>query len=432
MDSAIKEISKKDNFLKHLQSSNLKVASESLASDGLKALEGLEFPKTSSEDWKYTRTGRISKLQFAAENTVTAVAVKSIPELISNRLVFVNGVFDDSQSTLTAGQTGVSISTLRDATQNYPNAVGAHLGQIVSSNQDIFTAINSAYNQDGLFLEVEKNTRLNQAIEVVLISTGNQIISNIRNLIVLNEGAEAHVIIRIESENGENNLINGVSECFVGQNASLQIDKLQLQGEECFQVFTEEVSQEKDSKFSIRTFTHSSDWVRNNLHISLNGSNSESNLSGAYMLEGKQHVDNHTVVDHKVPHCISKELYKGLIDDKSTGVFNGKVFVRPDAQKTEAYQSNANILLSDDASMNSKPELEIYADDVKCSHGSTTGQFDEDAVFYLKARGLDTRSAYMLLTTAFIGEVVQQVENTALKNYITRHMNLGEIYLDLE
>jgi len=432
MESVVKEISKKEGFLKSLESEKATVASDLLSAQGHKELLNHNFPTTALEDWKYTRTSRINKLQFNIEEEVQPFQNQAIPDLDCVRLVFVNGVYDDKQSSKITEQAGVVLSTLRQAVNAGQPAVQSHLGSLSIGKSDFFNAINASYNQDGLFLHVSKNVKSDKPIEVVFVSAANQTISNPRNLILLEEGAEAHVILRIESQDCDESLVNGVSECFVASNASLQIDKLQLDSERTFQIFTEEIAQEKDSRFAIRTFIHTADWVRNNLNIQLNGINAETSLSGAYILEGKQHVDNHTVVDHKVPHCVSRELYKGLIDDNSTAVFNGKVFVREDAQKTEAYQSNANILLSDDATINSKPELEIYADDVKCSHGSTTGQFDGDAVFYLKSRGLDTRSAYKLLTTAFIGEVVQEVNSIPLKTYITRKMNLGAVYLDLE
>ena len=204
------------------------------------------------------------------------------------------------------------------------------------------------------------------------------------------------------------NFTNVISEIHVGKNAKLTIDKLQEENETCSHIATELVNQQQDSNFTINTVTLNGLLVRNNLTIEVNGQNCETNLNGAYILNGNQHVDNHTVVDHKVANCESNELYKGVIDGKATAVFNGKVFVRKDAQKINAFQSNGNVLLSDDATINSKPELEIYADDVKCSHGSTTGQLDEEAVFYLRARGLSEASARQLMVGAFIEDVTNR------------------------
>jgi Fe-S cluster assembly protein SufD len=209
-----------------------------------------------------------------------------------------------------------------------------------------------------------------------------------------------------------------VTEISIAQNAYLTIDKLQEENDSCFQIATEQVQQAKDSNFTINTITLNGGLVRNNLNIFVNGQNCETHLNGAYILKDNQHVDNHTVVDHKVAHCESNELYKGVIDGKATAVFNGKVYVRKDAQKINAFQSNGNVLLSDDASVNSKPELEIYADDVKCSHGSTTGQLDEDAVFYLRARGIGEKAARQLMVGAFVGEVFEKIGSEAVRRRI--------------
>jgi Fe-S cluster assembly protein SufD len=198
------------------------------------------------------------------------------------------------------------------------------------------------------------------------------------------------------------------------------LDKLQYENETCYHISSEQIDQDANSTVTVNTVTLNGRLVRNNLNFVVNGQNATSNLNGAYILKANQHVDNHTVVDHKVANCNSNELYKGVMDEKSTGVFNGKVFVRQDAQKINAFQSNGNILLSDDATINSKPELEIYADDVKCSHGSTTGQLDNDAVFYLRARGLSEKSAKRLLVRAFIDEALEAISSEDFHAYVNR------------
>jgi Fe-S cluster assembly protein SufD len=191
-----------------------------------------------------------------------------------------------------------------------------------------------------------------------------------------------------------------------------------MENDESFHIATDQVHQERDSYFKINTITLSGKLVRNNLNILVDGENCETNLNGAFLLQDGQLVDNHTIVDHLKPNCNSNELYKGVLNGKSIGVFNGKVFVRQNAQKINAFQSNANVLLSEDASMNSKPELEIYADDVKCSHGSTTGQMDEEAIFYLRTRGISDQSARALMTQAFIGDVLNQIDSEEVRSYI--------------
>ena len=275
------------------------------------------------------------------------------------------------------------------------------------------------------------NTALFEKVLVVRVKTGTQLSDEL----VLNQAIEypgrdfaaTRLLIDVEDNTSlkcqlhfvgtgasENSLHNHVTEIFVGQNANLEFNITQEISNGNL-VNTTEVFCQRDSNFTTNTFQLSGKLLRNNLNIRLKGENIETHLNGFYMLSGKELFDNHTLVDHLVPHCESNETYRGILAGKSTGVFNGKVFVHPDAQKTNGYQSNSNILLSDDATMNSKPELEIYADDVRCSHGSTTGQLDEDAVFYLRARGLDEFGATALLLTAFASEVLNAVSSEELR-----------------
>ena len=218
--------------------------------------------------------------------------------------------------------------------------------------------------------------------------------------------------------NGKENFINSVSEIVVGENAQLEYNKFQDKEEENYSISTEYVYQKANSHFTINTATFHGALVRNNLTIEIDAENCETNLSGLYLGKNTDHIDNHTIVDHKKPHCNSNEVYRGVLDDNATGVFNGKVFVRQHAQKTNAFQKNNNILLSDNAVVNSKPELEIYADDVKCSHGSTTGQIDEEAVFYLQSRGVSRKSAINLMINAFAKDTLEKISIEALHDYI--------------
>jgi len=217
---------------------------------------------------------------------------------------------------------------------------------------------------------------------------------------------------------GEESFTNNVSEFFLNPNSQVEYNKIQNKVGESYQISTEQVYQRKDSNYTINTITLDGTLVRNNLNIDVDAEGCETNLNGIYLGKKQNHIDNHTVVDHLKPNCNSNEVYKGILDDNSVGVFNGKVFVRPDAQKTNAFQQNNNILLTDDAVINSKPELEIYADDVKCSHGSTTGQLDDEAIFYLQARGVGKRSAINMMITAFAKDALERVSITPLKEYI--------------
>jgi Fe-S cluster assembly protein SufD len=223
--------------------------------------------------------------------------------------------------------------------------------------------------------------------------------------------------------------LNVISTIELEQDAHLSVNKIQVESGNDFHFSRESIKQDKNSNFTLNTLTFNGNFVRNDVNVYVNGQNAETNLNGAYLVKTNQLVDNHTVVDHLVANCQSNELYKGVLYDKSTAVFNGKVFVRPNAQKINAFQSNGNVLLSDDASVNSKPELEIYADDVKCSHGSTTGQLDENAIFYLRARGISEKSAKELLVSAFISEVLSRIENKEVFNFANTFLNV-ENYLN--
>jgi len=303
--------------------------------------------------------------------------------------------------------TGLSIKALSACTAEELNALGKNVKLVGES----FNALNTAYLTDGLFIRIADKIQIEKTVQIIHITTGEASVSNVRHIIHCGKFAEASVIQGYFSKDAQGSFTNVITEVEVEDNANLTIDKIQYESEGNFQVATEQVAQAKDSTFTINTLTLNGTLVRNNLNIEVNGVNCNTHLNGAYLLKEHQHVDNHTMVDHKAPHCESNELYKGVIDDKATAVFNGKVFVRKDSQKINAFQSNGNVLLSDDATVNSKPELEIYADDVKCSHGSTTGQLDEEAVFYLRARGISERSARHLMVSAFIGDVLEKIEN---------------------
>lgn len=391
------------------------VLPEKLRQEASAILDNLDFPTTRDEAWKYTRVAKIKNTDFSVKKPENIFAVDQyfVPGLTGSVVVFINGFFQKDLSVIKA-ESGVSVSPL-SAGESW---TAPYIGALLPLEGEIFNAMNSLYATDGVAIHIAKNTNSQESVQVLFVSTGLNTMASTRNIIVCEDSASAHVTLGFFSNHANTTFSNVATEIFVGANANLQIDKLQVEDASSFNISTEQVKQEKDAVFTINTITLDGGLVRNNLSIAVNGQNSETNLSGAYILKGKQHVDNHTIVDHKVAHCVSNELYKGVMDEQSTAVFNGKVFVRKDAQKINAFQSNGNVLLSDDATINSKPELEIYADDVKCSHGSTTGQLDEEAVFYLRARGLSETSARALMVSAFIGDVLEKVENEHVRGFI--------------
>lgn len=369
-----------------------------------------ELPTTRMEAWKYTRVAKLGKTNYrSSEVSIESIEAYTIAQ-DATTFVFVNGHFSEELSSNEMPD-GLSISPLSACMEGEIDATNLVL------EGEIFNAINTAFLTDGILIDIDAKAIIEKPIQIIHVLKGEATLSNFKTIIHAGNFSKASVIQGFFAEDAEKAFANVTSEISVGTNAFLTLDKIQYEAENTSHICTEQVSQEKDSTFTINTITLNGGLVRNNLNIAVNGENCETNLNGAYLLKGKQHVDNHTVVDHTVANCNSNELYKGVIDDNSTAVFNGKVFVRPDAQKINAFQSNGNVLLTDDASVNSKPELEIYADDVKCSHGSTTGQLDEEAVFYLRARGLSEKSARQLMVSAFIGDVLEKVENEDVLNF---------------
>lgn len=372
------------------------------------ALSELPVPTTRHEAWKYTRVGRIFNADWRFEKNNASIDLSGHEiEGVGSKLVFINGNFREDLSQV-VDQQGVTVMSMDIAKNEMSDVFNSIYGQQADHNKEIFTSLNTRFACGGAFIHIAKGVQLEKRIQIVHHIAGEGIASMPRHIVDIEENAQAEIAITSSADGKQ--FINSVAEIRIAENAGLHIDKFQLQSKEAFYVDTVQVKQASNSRFHINTVTKDCGWVRNNLNIVVDGENCETNLNSVYTPRESQHVDNHTVVDHLRPHCVSNELYKGILYDKGTGVFNGKVFVRQAAQKTNAFQQNANIIMSDDGSMNSKPELEIYADDVKCSHGSTTGQFDEEAVFYLKARGLSDNTAREMLVNAFTDEVMEAVK----------------------
>ena len=357
-----------------------------------------DFPSRKNEAWKYTNVNGLNKLLLDGESsgfTKPHNITKS-----ADKVYIVNGQVSKNKSDVPGIKTSWnSLSEMQ--------------------TEDPFDALNLLYCTAALELTFEDAD--DKIIELVFENTLDTAIFP-RIFIQCKKNAKGTVILNFQGAEKNASFINASTYVDVEENANLSIHKIQKNGAETFDLQREYVNQAANSVFTINTFPLSGRMTRNDLTINVNGSNCETFMNGAYTLKGKSHCDNHTTVDHKVAHCYSKELYKGVIDDRATNVFNGKVFVRKDAQKINAFQSNANILLSETGTVNSKPELEIYADDVKCSHGSTTGQLDDEAVFYLRSRGLSEKSAKELLVKAFLGEVLEEVENEEVSSYVEKQI----------
>lgn len=397
--------------------------SDNALSNAMLYLENKGIPTNKHEDYKYCNMDAVLKKEFKnitqklnsidnidqykLQDTITLVVLNgNYSETLSDKVIL-KGLHIDSFSNLSAN--GKRILTSRANVEN-----------------DAFIALNTAFCGAGFHLRVEKNEILRMPIHIIYISsTDEQSIVNPRNIIEIGENAEA-VIIEHQLTEGKGKVFhNFVSEKIINQNANLTTYTIQDGSVNEFSVNTNEVLIHRDAKYTNTTITISGQLVRNNHNVSLSGENCEANLNGLFITTDNQLVDNHTLMDHRVPHCQSNELYKGIINDKSTGVFNGKIFVRKDAQKTNAYQSSKNILLSDDGTINTKPQLEIYADDVKCSHGTSTGKIDETAMFYLNARGIGKENAKKILLGAFAGEVIDRIESDSLKELVEKKLGFN-------
>jgi Fe-S cluster assembly protein SufD len=372
-------------------------------------LEGNDFPTTRVERFKYTRLTKLANAQFESSDVASRADYHNHQICTDAFTIYnVNGKVFLPDTTLPEG---LSIDFI-SSEESLPT----------STVKDVFAGMNVLYAQSGVCVHVAKNTVIDRVIEIVHVCTDSYAGFS-RNLLSVGENAQVKVLLSFVSEQTKECFSHVHTSIQVGRKANVNVEKVQMESSEMFSFSDEEIWQDADSMFQINTLTLDGNLVRNDLHIQVQGKHAETHLNGMYMLNGQQHVANYTTVDHQVPNCESHELYKGIMDDKSVAVFNGKVFVRKDAQITNAYQSNANVLISDDASVNSKPELEIYADDVKCSHGSTTGQLDDEAIFYLRARGLSEKSAKQLMLTAFMSDVLDKITIPAVRAKVFKTIN---------
>ncbi|HMQ70493.1 MAG TPA: Fe-S cluster assembly protein SufD, partial [Ignavibacteria bacterium] len=361
--------------------------------NAIASFEELGFPVKRMEEWKYTNLKPVLKHDFKTvfEPAKTQLKRKDLEKYLVeglkvNLLVFINGQFNEKLSTIVTRSEKVFIGSFSEGRISYSNIVEKHFSKYADYKNRSLTALNTAFAKDGAFIYIQKGIQVAEPIHILNIAdaTDESIMAQPRNLFVAEEGSEVKIIEDYHSRGENYSFTNVVTEIYCAPNARLDRYKIQNDNEKAYHVGTTQVQQEKDSYFSDTTISWGGAITRNDLNAVFNGTNTECHFYGLYLLTGKQHVDNHTLADHKMPHCYSNELYKGIIDDNATGVFNGKILVREDAQKTNAYQSNGNILLSEDATIYSKPQLEIFADDVKCSHGATTGQLNKEEMFYLR------------------------------------------------
>lgn len=399
------------------------------------ALKRVRFPDRKHEDWKYTPVQKLiaPKYRLAAFSS-SPVHILPIPGFDSYIISIVNGKYDIKDLDPTLEGLGIRLLPLKDAFENISWA-GAFSRWISESNPSAnraFEFLNFTFQTSGFYLDIPKNTILDKPLEIRIIHNGPaSTFSHPLYFIKCGSSSKIEILERFESNQATSDspsdcLINSTGYIHLDPNASFIHIKWQNLPSSQDLVYKLTVAQTRDSRFESFAFDHGGSLIRNNIEIELDDSNTYSSLQAGYFASGRQSIDHQTRINHKVPHCESHELYKGIIDGYASGAFNGKVYVHPDAQKTNAYQQNDTLILSPNATMNSKPQLEIYADDVKCSHGATIGQLDEKAMFYLRSRGIKEDAARHLLKKAFLEEVVGKVSYEELRNYITSQMAIGE------
>lgn len=390
----------------------------------------LGFPTSKHEEWKYTNIAPIATKDFSFSFPETRISKEEIfqrfPFLENTTLVVIeNGRVNVNASDFKNLTSGVEIKNIREAKDNA--IVQKHFNLYADVQEDAFAALNTAFANDGLFIHVHAKAINEKPIFIIHVSSSNDrsVVAHNRLLLVAEKNSSAKIFnISISKNNSSETFANSVNEIFVDENAFVEFNVLQDENDQSFQICGTHVYQAASSTFSINTVSLGGKIVRNKLHIKLDGPNAENHLYGLYAAGNSQLVDNHTAVYHSKPHCNSNQLYKGFIGGKAHGVFNGKIFVEKDAQKTNAYQSSKNILLSNDAVINAKPQLEIFADDVKCSHGATTGQMDEDALFYLRSRGIGEENAKALLNIAFANDVLKNISLDVFREYVSSLVEL--------
>ncbi len=386
----------------------------------------LGFPTAKNEEWRFTNVAPIAKIQFKPTTLGSASGVTretiekfTFGGMKCSRLVFVNGHFAEGLSLLTILPKGVVVVSLAKAIKSEGDLLYKHLGKYVKGDENGFTALNSGFMQDGAFVSIPDGIIVEEPIHLLFVSTGNEpSISTPRNLFIAGKNSQVSIIESYVSLTDVPYLTNAVTEIVAGEGSIIEHDKFQDESINAFHIGTTHFQQYAGSNVVSNSIALGGSIVRNNVTSVLGAEGIECTLNGLSLVTGTQLVDNHTAIDHAMPNCVSHELYKSVLDGKSRGVFNGKIFVRKDAQKTDAKQTNKTLLLSDEATMDTKPQLEIFADDVKCTHGATVGQLDDEQVFYLRSRGLSLEAARDILTVAFASDVVSRVHVAALREQL--------------
>jgi len=394
--------------------------------EAIKTFEDLGFPTKRDEAWKYTSLNSVLKHDYSVfpktENALEYRDVKKyfIYDIDSYKIVFIDGKYSSHLSQTTHDGIDVCLMSAALSKPKYRILIENYFNK--AATKDSLSSLNTAFSQEGAYIHIPKNKVVEKPIQILHFSTGNEsaLMLQPRNLIVVDENSHVQIIERHQSLTDNPVLTNSVTEIFTNKRAIVDYYKIQNDNQNASLIDHTFVKQKRESLASVHTFTFGGKLTRNNLNFYQEGERIDSTLKGVTIIGDKQHVDHNTLVHHIEPNCESHQDYKGIFGDQSTGVFNGKVYVNKEAQKTNAFQANNNILLSDKASINTKPQLEIFADDVKCSHGCTIGQLDESAMFYMRSRGIPEKEAKALLMFAFSNNVLDSVKIPEIKQRITK------------
>lgn len=387
------------------------------------------FPTPRDEDWRFTSVAAIAQTPFRLAGHAALPAPSQLEawrmEGAACRLVFVNGRFAPELSRVEGLPPGVRVSGLGAQLIEEPAAVERHLGAYLDVRRDAFCALNTAFAEDGAYVHLPRGIALEAPIHLLFVSVGDGTasMSHPRNLIVAEEDSQGAIIEDYVSLDGGTVLCNAATEIVAGDRAVLSHYLIEREHTEAFNISTLRIQQGRAANVASHSILLGGALVRNNVHPVLAGEGGECLINGLFVGNGRQHLDNYMRVEHASPHCASRQFYNGILDARAHGVFHGRIIVHKDAQKTDAKQTNRNLLLSDDAQIDTKPQLEIYADDVKCTHGATIGQIEEDALFYLRSRGLDEASARKLLLVAFASECLDRMREAIAREYVGALVN---------
>lgn len=396
---------------------------------GLTFLGESGFPTPADENWRYTNIKPLLKRAF---NVVTSSQTRltreqldafQIDGLDSLRIVLVDGQFD-SQLSMQPNTCGLTVSSLSEMLAKQPDLVAKHINRLLPDSTHGFMALNTAFVSNGVWIEAAEDVTVEQPVELVFISTGeDHSLVQPRNMIIAGKNSQLKVIERYLSLNDSNTMTNTLTEIYAGANCDLEHVRIQQESRKANHISGTFVKLAEKAQFSTSTITLGGNLTRNDLRCQIAGTWAHSNMYGLYAANRRQHVDNFTQVEHLVENCTSDELYKGVLDDRSRAVFHGRIYVAQDAQQTDAYQNNRTLLLSSDAEIDTKPQLEIYADDVKCSHGATVGQLNEEYLYYLRARGVEQSKARRMLTFAFVKQALGAISIEPLKAYLEEQLD---------